>query len=382
MKIPSVVGVRNLTSRVTNGDWAIVDGYDGIIILNPTESTLFRYGKIQEQKKSFEARLLEVNRQPAVTLDGVTVSLWANIEKAEEVSKAKSYYAEGIGLYRTEFLFLNTSRVPSEQEQFLAYKSVVEAMAPLPVTIRTLDLGGDKPMTGKPEWFPKENNPFMGFRAIRFCLEHTDVFKEQLRAILRASSFGKVKLMYPMISGEEELARANAVLAECIEELKGRSVPFDPAMQVGTMIEIPSAAVTADLLAKQSGFFSIGTNDLIQYLLAIDRVNDRIAHLYEPTHPAILRTLRRIVDEGHKHNLPVSVCGEMAGDPVFAPLLLGLGVDCLSMSPAWLPSVKFLIRAMTMADARALADEALGMHSPKEIYARCDAFYRARVKME
>jgi phosphotransferase system enzyme I (PtsI) len=382
MKIPSVVGMRNLTSRVTNGDWAIVDGYDGVVILNPSESTLFRYGKIQEQKKSFEARLLEVNRQPAVTLDGVTVSLMANIEKAEEVTKAKAYYAEGVGLYRTEFLFLNTSRVPSEQEQFLAYKSVVEAMAPLPVTIRTLDLGGDKPMVGKPDWFPKENNPFMGFRAIRFCLEHHDVFKEQLRAILRASAFGKVKLMYPMISGLEELGRANAVLADCVAELKSRNVAFDPALQVGTMIEIPSAATTADLLAKQCAFFSIGTNDLIQYMLAIDRVNDRIAHLYEPTHPAVLRTLRHIVDEAHKQKLSVSVCGEMAGDPVFAPLLLGLGIDCLSMSPAWLPSVKFVIRSMSMVDARALAHEALGMDSPKEIYAKCDAFYRARARME
>ena len=222
----------------------------------------------------------------------------------------------------------------------------------------------------------------MGFRAIRFCLEHQDIFKEQLRAILMASSHGKVRLMYPMISGAEELIRANAVLAECRTELKARNVPFDENLEVGTMIEIPSAAITADLLAKQCAFFSIGTNDLIQYLLAIDRVNDRIAHLYEPTHPAILRTLRNVVDEAHRQNLPVSVCGEMAGDPVFAPLLLGLGVDCLSMSPAWLPSVKYLIRAMTMADARALAAEALSLSSPKEIYARCDAFYRARVKMD
>ncbi len=382
MKIPSVVGVRNLTQRVTNGDWAIVDGYDGLVILNPTETTLFRYGKIQEQKKSFEARLLEVNRQPAVTLDGVSVALMANIEKSEEVMKAKAYYADGIGLYRTEFLFLNSARMPSEQEQFLAYKEVVQAMAPQPVVIRTLDLGGDKPMAGKAELFPKENNPFMGFRAIRFCLEHQDIFKEQLRAILMASHYGKARLMYPMISGAEELIRANAVLAECRTELKARNVPFDENLEIGTMIEIPSAAITADLLAKQCSFFSIGTNDLIQYLLAIDRVNDRIAHLYEPTHPAILRTLRTIVDEAHRQKLPVSVCGEMAGDPVFAPLLLGLGVDCLSMSPAWLPSVKYLIRAMTMADARALAVEALSLSSPKEIYARCDAFYRARVKMD
>lgn len=382
MNIPCVVGLRNLTTRVANGDWAIVDGYDGVVIVNPSESTLFRYGKIQEQKKSFEARLLEANRQPAITQDGVEVTLMANIERAEEVANVRTYFAQGIGLYRTEFLFLNSARMPTEQEQFLDYKSVAEAMAPLPVVIRTLDLGGDKPMTGKSDLFPKENNPFMGFRAIRFCLEHQDIFKEQLRAILRASAFGKVKMMYPMISGVEELARANAVLAECREELKARGVAFDPAMEVGTMIEIPSAAATADLLAEQCAFFSIGTNDLIQYLLAIDRVNDRIAHLYEPTHPAILRTLRSVVEEAHRRGLPVSVCGEMAGDPVFAPLLLGLGVDVLSMSPGWVPQVKYLVRAMKMADARALAAEALRMSSPREIYARCDAFYRSRMRID
>ena len=382
MKIPAVVGVRNLTQRVANGDWAIIDGYDGIVILNPTESTLFRYGQLQERKKSFEARLLESTRQPAVTSDGITVPLMANIEKPEEVTKAKAYYSDGIGLYRTEFLFLNAARIPTEQEQFLAYKAVAEAMNPLPVVIRTLDLGGDKPLVGKADLFPKENNPFMGFRAIRFCLEHTDIFKEQLRAILMASAYGKVKLMYPMISGTEELCRANAVLEECKTELKARNTSFDERLEVGAMIEIPSAAQTADLLAKNCAFFSIGTNDLIQYLLAIDRVNDRIAHLYEPTHPAILRTLRTIVDEAHRQKLPVSVCGEMAGDPVYAPLLLGLGVDCLSMSPAWLPAVKYLVRSMSMADARALAVEALGMTSPKEIYARCDEFYRARVRMD
>ncbi len=382
MKIPSVVGVRNLTKRVTNGDWAIVDGYDGVVILNPSESTLFRYGKIQERKNSFEARLLQANEQPAITLDGVPVSLMANIEKADEVAKVRSYRADGVGLYRTEFLFLSAARIPSEEEQFVAYKAVVEAMAPQPVVIRTLDLGGDKPMAGHADLFPKENNPFMGFRAIRFCLEHPEIFKDQLRAILRASAFGQVRLMYPMISGVEELARANAVLAECVAELKGRHVPFDATLAIGTMIEIPSAAATADLLAKHCSFFSVGTNDLIQYLLAIDRVNDRIAHLYEPTHPAVVRTLRQIVHEAHLQKIPVSVCGEMAGDPVFAPLLLGLGVDCLSMSPTWLPSVRYLVRAMTMADARALAAEALTLGSAKEILALCDAFYRARVKAD
>ncbi|MCX6952158.1 MAG: phosphoenolpyruvate--protein phosphotransferase [Verrucomicrobia bacterium] len=382
MKVPAVVGVRNLTKRARNGDWAIVDGYDGVVILNPSESTLFRYGKIQERKKSFEARLLQANREKAVTLDGVPVSLMANIEKVDEVAQVKSFAAEGVGLYRTEYLFLNSARIPTEQEQFLAYKEVAESVAPHPVIIRTLDLGGDKPMSGNPDLFPKENNPFMGFRAIRFCLEHQDIFKDQLRAILRSSAHGKVRIMYPMISGSEELLRANAVLAECMTELKGRGIPFDENLEVGAMIEIPSAAVTADILAKDCAFFSIGTNDLIQYLLAIDRVNDRIAHLYEPTHPAVVRTVKHIVDEAHKQGVPVSVCGEMAGDPVYAPLLLGLGIDALSMSPSWLPSVKYLVRAMTMADARALAAESLTMESPKEIYARCDAFYRARVKVE
>jgi phosphotransferase system enzyme I (PtsI) len=382
MKVPAVVGVRNLTQRVKNGDWAIVDGYDGVIILNPAESTLFRYGKIQAQKKSFEGRLLEANREPAITKDGVAVGLMANIEKVEEVSMAKEYFAEGIGLFRTEFLFLNSARIPSEQEQFVAYKAVASAAAPQPVIIRTLDLGGDKPMTGSAHLFPKEDNPFMGFRAIRFCLEYQEIFKDQLRAILMASAHGNVRIMYPMISGSEELARANAVLAECMTELKQRGQPFNENIQVGAMIEIPSAASTVDLLAHDCAFFSIGTNDLIQYLLAIDRVNDRIAHLYEPTHPAVIRTLKAIVDEAHRHKIPVGVCGEMAGDPVFAPLLLGLGIDSLSMSPTLLPSVKYLVRSMTMADAKALVEEALKMSSPKQIYARCDAFYRSRVNVD
>lgn len=382
MKVPAVVGVRDLTKRVKHGDWVILDGYEGIVIINPSESTLFRYGKIQEQKKTFETRLLKANQQPAITLDGVEVALMANIEKSDEVKLVRDYNAHGVGLFRTEYMFLNSARIPTEQEQFLAYKAVAEGVAPDTVIIRTLDLGGDKPMAGNPDLFPKENNPFMGFRAIRFCLEHQDIFKDQLRAILMASAYGKVKLMYPMISGHEELARANAVLGECMAELKARGQAFDENLQVGAMIEVPSAAMSADLLAPDCAFFSIGTNDLIQYLLAIDRVNDRIAHLYEPTHCAVIRTLKRIIEEGHKQKLPVSVCGEMAGDPVFAPLLLGLGVDSLSMAPPWIPSVKYIVRSMKMSDARALAAEAMTMTSPREIYAKCEAFYRSRVKIE
>lgn len=382
MKVPAVVGVRDFTKRAKSGDWVIVDGYDGVVILNPSESTLFRYGKIREQKKTFETRLMDANRQPAVTLDGVKVTLMANIEKVDEVALVKDYNAEGVGLFRTEYLYLNTARIPSEAEQTVAYGTVAEALAPQPVIIRTLDLGGDKPMTGSPELFPKENNPFMGFRAIRFCLEHPEIFKDQLRAILMASARGKVQIMYPMISGSEELSRAQAMLEECKAELRGRKVPFDEKIVAGTMIEIPSAAATADILAQQCEFFSIGTNDLIQYLMAIDRVNDRIAHLYEPTHPAVLRTLKHIVDEAHQAKIPVSVCGEMGGDPVLIPLLLGLGVDSLSMTPPLIPAVRYLVRAMTMKEAKALAKQALGMTAPKEIYALCLKFYNERTKVE
>lgn len=382
MKIPAIVGVRDLTTVARDGDWVIVDGYDGLVIVNPSEATLFRYGQIRQQKTSFEQRVLEVNRLPAVTLDSVPVKLMANIEKTDEISLVKEFRAEGIGLYRTEYLFLNSSRIPGEQEQFLAYKTVAEALAPQPVVIRTLDLGGDKPMSGNPDLFPHESNPFMGFRAIRFCLENPEIFKNQLRAILLASAYGNVEVMYPMISGSDELTRANAMLAECKAELRARGQPFKEDLLVGSMIEIPSAAMTSDILAKQCRFFSIGTNDLIQYMIAIDRGNDHIVHLYEPTHPAVVRMIKRIVEEADRVGIPVAVCGEMAGDPMFAPLLLGLGVDELSMTPTLLPTVKYLVRSMTMADARLLAETALTLTSAKEIYMLCDEFYRARVQVE
>jgi len=381
MKVPAVVGVRDLTKQVQPGDWVLVDGYEGLVILNPTQQTLFRYGQIQIQKKGFEQRLMEANRRPATTLDGVTISLRANIEKVDETELVKEYLADGVGLYRTEFLYLNAGHIPSEEDQYAAYKAVAEALAPAPVVIRTLDLGGDKPMAGHAHLFPKEDNPFLGYRAIRFCLDHLDIFKDQLRAILRASAHGEVQLMYPMISGREELARANAVLAECKEELRAKKIPFNAKLQVGAMIEIPSAAITSDVLAQDCDFFSIGTNDLIQYLLAVDRVNNRIAHLYEPTHPAVIRMLKLVIDEAHKHKIKVSVCGEMAGDSVYAPLLLGLGVDDLSMTPPLIPAVKYLIRSMKLSDAKKLAEDALKMSSAKDIFALCNEFSRMRVKL-
>ncbi len=382
MRVPAIVGARDLTGRVRNGDWVLVDGYEGRVILHPTQQTLFRYGQIQLAKKTLALRLLEASRKPAVTLDGATIALRANIEQAGETALVREFHGDGVGLFRTEFLFLSSPRVPTEEEQFAAYRAAAEALAPAPLVIRTLDLGGDKPMPGGAHLFAREANPFLGHRAVRFCLDQPAIFKDQLRAILRASAHGAVQLMYPMISGREELARANAVLAECRAELTARGVAFDAAMPVGSMIEIPSAALTADLLAQDCDFFSIGTNDLIQYLLAIDRVNDRIAHLYEPTHPAVLRTLHHIVTEAHRHQIKVSVCGEMAGDPVYAALLLGLGVDELSMTPPLLPAVKYAVRAMSLTDAKQLAAAALKLDSAKEAQALCEEFYHQRVKVE
>ena len=382
MKIAAVVGVSDLTTKVTNGDWLLVDGYDGMVIVNPSEQTLFRYGKIEKDKKSFESRIMAVNDLPAETLDGVAVTLRANIEKPDEVALVKQYRADGVGLYRTEFLFLSSSRVPTEEQQYAAYREIVEGLAPATVTIRSLDIGGDKPLPGDPHLIGPEANPFMGFRAIRMCLENPELFKNQLRAILRASAHGTVELMYPMICGTGELEQANQLLAEARAELTQRGQAFDAKLRVGTMIEIPSAAMIADLLAEKCDFFSIGTNDLIQYLLAIDRGNNHIAHLYDPAHPAVIRLLKLIVDAGHARKLKVSVCGEMAGDPVFVPLLLGLGVDVLSMTPTLLPTVKYLIRAMKMSEAKKLAKDALAQTDPKKTSLLVEKFYNDCMKVE
>jgi len=380
MKIPAVVGTRDLSSKLRNGDWLIVDGYEGLVIVNPTEQTLFRYGKIQQAKQTFETHLLAVNELAAETLDGVHVSLRANIEKPDEVALVRQYRAQGVGLYRTEYLFIAAEEMPTEEQQYAAYREIVAGLAPAPVTIRTLDIGGDKPPPGRPDLIGPEANPFMGFRAIRMCLENPELFKDQLRAILRASAHGRVELMYPMISGPDELTRANNLLQEARLELTQRQQAFDPHLRVGAMIEIPSAAIASDLLAGQCDFFSIGTNDLIQYLLAIDRGNSRVAPLYDPAHPAVLRVLQQIITAGHARKIKVSVCGEMAGDAKYVPLLLGLGVDELSMTPSLLPTAKYLIRALKMSDARELAQAALAQTEAKQTHALIEAFYHARMQ--
>jgi len=376
MNIPAVVGVRELVNKITVDDWILVDGYDGLVIVNPAEETLFRYGRIRTEKKSLEDHLMARVQEPSITRDGVAVPLRANIEKADEVDLVRHYAGDGVGLYRTEFLFLSSPRLPSEQEQYEAYRTIAEGFPQGPVVLRTLDLGGDKPMSGAPQLFPDEANPFLGFRAIRFCLAHPEIFKPQLRAMLRASDYGPIELMFPMISGVEEMRRAREVLEECKQELATAGVSYNADVRVGTMIEVPSAAVVADQLAGICDFFSIGTNDLIQYVLAVDRVNDRIAHLYEPTHPAVVRVIKSVVNAAHAAGIKVSVCGEMAGDPILVPLLLGLGVDELSMTPPSLPAVKYLVRAMAMSEARALAKRALDSDSGASILQACTAFYR------
>jgi phosphotransferase system enzyme I (PtsI) len=298
-------------------------------------------------------------------LDGQRVILSANIELPDEIPSVIAHGAEGIGLYRTEFFYLNRMDLPSEDEQFQAYRSVAEQLKPHPVIIRTVDLGGDKFLS--PLDLPSEMNPFMGWRAIRFCLARPDIFKIQLRAILRASIYGSLKLMYPMISGLDELRRANEILNDVREELNREGIPFDANLEVGAMIEVPSAALTCDLLAREVRFFSIGTNDLIQYALAVDRVNEKIAYLYEPTHPGILRLLKQIIDAGHAVGIWVGMCGEMAGEPALALLLLGMGLDEFSTSPVQAPLIKKVIRSVERRAVQQIAQEALTLRTAKEI---------------
>lgn len=371
MEIPAVVGMDQVTKRVKTGDWVIVDGTRGILIVNPDETTIEEYQRKSKRFTEITTELDKLRDLPAETPDGKRIILAANIEFHDEMPSVLSHGAEGIGLYRTEYLYMNRTDLPSEDEQFKAYNHVAEKMAPHPVIIRTLDLGGDKFISSLD--VAREMNPFLGWRAIRFCLTRVDIFKEQLRAVLRASVHKNLKVMYPMISNVDELKRANAILEECRQELQKQGIPFDPKMEVGAMIEIPSAAITSDILAREVDFFSIGTNDLIQYSLAVDRVNEKIAYLYEPTHPAILHLIKQVIDSGHRHKRWIGSCGEMSGDPAIAILLLGLGIDEISTSPVVLPTVKKAIRSISYQDARLIAQEALQFHTGAEVREFLDA---------
>lgn len=367
LEIPAVVGLENITGNVKNGDTILVDGENGIVYVNPRRSTLLQYLRLQKKLIKLDKNLLEIKNLPAETTDGHRVELGANIELPDEIPTVLSHGAEGIGLYRTEYFYMNRIGLPSEEEHYQAYKDVVERIKPNTLTIRSLDLGGDKFLSQLD--VPKEMNPFLGWRAIRLSLARPEMFKTQLRAILRASVHGKLRLMYPMISGIEELDAANKCLDEAKQELKAKRIPFGKNIEVGVMIEVPSAALIADLLAAKVDFFSIGTNDLIQYALAVDRVNEKIAYLYEPLHPAVIRLIKNIIDSGHSKGIWIGMCGEMASELRYVPLLLGLGLDEFSVSAPALLKIKKIIRSVSYEDAKQVAEDALLLSTGKEVEA-------------
>lgn len=357
LKIPAVVGAEKASLTINRGDRILLDGREGLVIVNPTQESSAQYRERGLQYDHLERALLKERDLAAETEDGRRVSLTANVEMVEEVDAVLEYGAEGIGLYRTEFLCLSQGRIPSEEEHFQVYKSVVERVAPFPVTIRTFDFGSDK--SPNINHLQKEMNPALGLRSIRYCLREGAIFKDQLRAILRASHYGKVKILFPMISGLHELNRTREVYEAAKEEVAEKGQPFDPALDIGIMVEVPSAALMADILAKEVDFFSIGTNDLIQYCLAIDRVNKEVAYLYEPLHPSILRLLKRVVDAGHGEGIEVGMCGEMASDLRYIYLLVGFGFDHLSMVGSMVPWIKKVVRSTHYDEARKLVETLL-----------------------
>ncbi len=349
LEIPAVVGLESVTRQVQDGTLLIVDGYTGEVIIGPDDDTIIAYQEKELQHERYRSSIIQLGHLPAETVDGHRLTIKANIEFSEEVVSAKDHGAEGIGLYRTEFLYLRSKGIPSEEELFEDYKQVTEIFYPLPVTIRTLDLGGDKFSSDLD--LSREMNPALGLRAIRFCLKEPKIFKNQLRAILRASAYGQLQLMFPMISGLQEILDTKKILKEVMHDLDNENINYDHDIKTGIMIEIPSAVIVADILAKHVDFFSIGTNDLIQYALAIDRVNEHLAYMYEPYHPAILRMIQQVVKAAKDTGIKVALCGEMAGDPFCATILLGLGIDELSMNAASIPLVKKIIRSISMKEA-------------------------------
>jgi phosphotransferase system enzyme I (PtsI) len=376
LEIPAVVGVEGVCAQVRNHETIILDGTEGVVILSPDREVLAHYQARKQQLEYAGRALHTLVGLPAETLDGYRVRVTANIEFAEELAAVRAHGAEGVGLFRTEFLYVNRPDLPGEEEHFGIYRAVASEMHPRPTIIRTLDFGGDKLASAVP--LTAEENPSLGLRAIRLCLHRPDLFRTQLRAILRASAFGSLRIMYPMISGAAELRAAKAILEEVKADLRREGIAFDPEIQAGIMIEIPSAAVTADLLAQEADFFSIGTNDLIQYALAIDRINEQVAYLYEPLHPAVLRMLRGVVSAAHNEGIWVSMCGEMAGDPLYALVLVGLGFDELSMAPGSIPMMKRIIRSVTYGQAFEVAQRMFGCATAREVESLLRQEMRAR----
>jgi phosphotransferase system enzyme I (PtsI) len=365
LEIPAVVALEYATERIMDGDLLIVDGNTGEVIVDPDEETIIAYQEKHLEHESYKSSIARMSHLPAVTQDDHKIDIMANIEFLEEVAAVRDYGAEGIGLYRTEFLYLRSKGLPSEEILFEDYKEVAEIISPSKVNIRTLDLGGDKFASDVD--ISREMNPALGLRAIRFCLREPEIFKNQLRAILRASAFGNIQVMFPMISGLQEIFEARRILEGVKADLDREGVAFDRHIKVGVMIEIPSAVTMAEVFARHVDFFSIGTNDLIQYALAIDRVNEHVAYMYEPFHPAILRMISHVVGVAKRAGIGVALCGEMAGDPLCIPMLLGMGLTELSMNSRAIPIAKRVIRSLSMKEARRGFKKAIELVTPKEI---------------
>jgi phosphotransferase system enzyme I (PtsI) len=363
--IPAVVGLEVATSLINGGDLLIIDGETGEVVINPTEEVSQSFLERKHRIKSMEREVLKYASLPAETRDGVRVRLQANIEMVEEVPSVRMYGGEGVGLFRTEILYLNRKDLPTEEEHFQTYRRLAEDTSPATATIRTLDIGGDKFLPNYSSG--NEMNPAMGLRAIRFSLKETDIFKVQLRGILRASAYGKLRILFPLISGIEEIRQTKALLEEVKKDLVKERISFDRNIQIGAMIEIPSASDISDILAREVNFFSIGTNDLIQYTLAIDRINEHVSYLYEPLHPAVLRIIRRVVQSARQASIPVAICGEMAAEPVYAIVLLGLGLDEFSMNPVSIPKVKKVLRMARFEETQALVAKLFQFPTASEI---------------
>jgi phosphotransferase system enzyme I (PtsI) len=357
LEIPAVLGLDNATQVIKNDSIIIVDGSEGIVIVDPEEETLIKYDELSKRYETRKADILRTSDRPAKSADGHLFSIMGNIELPEEVVAVKDHGGEGIGLFRTEFLYLGRMNFPDERELFNQYKDVAELMLPHPVIIRTLDINGDKAISGIPT--PEEANPSLGLRAIRFCLKNPEIFKTQIRAILRAAAYGNVRMLLPMISGCEEIQQAYQLIDEAAESLEKEGLPYNRALQIGIMIEIPSAVIMADAMADMVDFFSIGTNDLVQYTLAIDRVNRHVAYLYNPLHPAVIRMIKHVVDIGKKKKIKTFMCGEMASEIINLPILLGLGLDAFSMAPQSIPSIKNMIRKVSVKESQLFLKEVL-----------------------
>src|SRR5687767_596788 len=364
--MPAIIGVPRLTKIVDNDELVIVDGYEGALIVNPTPAMIAEYLSRVSRHEEAEQKLLENRSLPAITKDHHQIELLANIELVEELGDAVKFGSEGIGLYRSEFLYISKSPdLPNEEEHFDIYKKLIEATSPNRCVIRTFDLGGKKlarAITGS-----KEDNPVLGLRALRLCMQHRDMFRTQLRALLRASVYGNLQIMFPLVSGVQELRQVKTLIREIRLELDAEGVAHNPDLKIGIMIEVPSAAVIADLLATESDFFAIGTNDLIQYSLAIDRGNENVSYLYEPLHPAILRLVKGVIDAGKRAGIPVEMCGEMASDPIYAIVLIGLGLEQFSMNPSSIPIIKNVVRSVRYKDCRRIAEAALQKKTAQEI---------------